>query len=306
MKQQLLLIVACAAISPARAQDTLRNFNPQTTSPVVLQYSGIHSGYYTGHNSLFDEEWAEKYYISGNNQVSGLIAYHAGNNGSYSGNVEYKVYAVGSNGLPGTALATKPVSGGALDISGAPVYTQFDNPVNVKDSFFVSFNLGDYAHHNPGTKKIALKQAPDGSRTAADTLRYGRNAIRWHSHGSALWKDFFKENKKPVLTHFAIFPVVTLKTTSVSDFVSNGQLKMHAVFPNPALDRIQMKISTASITVLNCKILSMDGKIMRQWREEAGIGEKQLHADIAELSQGQYIFLIGSSHGTIAQTFIKH
>lgn len=308
MKKHFLFILFLCLSFTISAQDTLRHFNPQAQPPTAIQYNnGIHTGYYTGHNSLFDEEWAEKYYINGSNQVTGVIAYHTGSNGTYSEDCEYKVYSVGTNGLPNTELAKKEVSGSSLNITGVPVYTPFSAPVNVQDSFFMSFNVGDYAHHSPGTKTIALQHGPDGSRDVNDTLRYGRNAIRWHDHNHAnkVWKDFFKENNTKVRTHFAIFPVVTLKNTSVNDFASNGSLKMHAVFPNPAISRVNMKIATGVPAKLECSILDIRGSVVRKWSESMGVPEFTLSADIHDMPAGQYVFVVSDGYGHLAQTFVK-
>lgn len=308
MKRNFLYILFLCPSHITNAQDTLRNFNPQTQVPTATQYNnGIHTGYITGHNSLFDEEWAEKYYIGGANQVKGVIAYHTGSNGTYTEDCEYKVYSVGTNGLPNTELAVKAIGGSGLNIAGAPVYTAFTSPVNVSDSFFVSFNVGDYAHHSPGTKKIAIQHGPDGSRDGNDTLRYGRNVIRWHDHDHTkkVWKDFYTENSTNLRTHFAIFPVLTLKNTSVNDFAGNGSLKMFALFPNPAINKISLRIGRIRPQQLECIIIDQKGSVVKKWHEKMSANEHTLTAYLENMPAGQYIFIISDGSGNLAQSFVK-
>lgn len=289
------------------AQDTLRHFDPAAKAPTAGQYSGIQSGYHTGRNSLEDEEWGEKYFINGNNQVTGVIAYHTGSAGTYSEDCEYKIYSVGSNGLPDSELGKKAVPGNGVDISGGASYVAFSSPINVSDSFFITFNLGDYAHHSPGTKYIALMHAPDGTRDNADTMVYGRNVIRWHGH-TPTWKDFFKENiNTKIQTHLAIFPVLAMKNVSVEDFVSNGSFEMNAIYPNPAINTLNMNIKMTKASNLRCMILDVKGSMVKSWEEHLTSSEYTITTDIADLPAGQYVFVVGGSSNAnqMAQTFIK-
>ncbi len=304
MKKIFLSLLLMPALS-GQAQDTLKNFNPLAQTPTTLQYGGTANGYYTGHNSYFDEEWAEKYYISGSNQVVGVISYHTGTAGTFTENCEYKVYNVASTGLPGTSLATKPVAGSTINIGGVPVYTGFSANVNVSDSFFVSFNLGDYAHDDPGTKTIALMHGPAGSRAAADTAKFGRNAIRWHDHDDIIWKDFYYENSTPVRTHFAIFPVVAFTGTSVHEYVSVGSLKMGALFPNPATNAATFEVTSEQPEVLNCKLIDITGKQLQNWQEKIGVGAHQVHVGLSDLTAGNYVLIVETAQAGLSQIINK-
>lgn len=304
MKKYTLYILLLAVYN-TNAQDTLRHFDPQSQVPTAAQYTGTQSGYYTGHNSLFDEEWGEKYYINGANQVTGVIAYHTGSNGTYTKNCEYKVYSVGSNGLPVNELGKEAVAGSSIDISGAASFTAFSSAVNVSDSFIITFNVDDYAHHSPGTKRIALMHSPDGSRDNSDTTVYGRTVIRWHGH-TPTWKDFYKENINTKLkAHFAIFPVLAMKNVSVNDFASSGSIQMHAAYPNPATNMINLNIKGIIQSDISCIIMDTRGVVVKRWNEKLNTSEQTISADIAALPSGQYIFIVGDGSGQLAQTFVK-
>lgn len=306
MKKIVLSIFLLQAVA-AEAQDTLKNFNPSLQAPVVLQYTGTTTGYYTGHNSYFDEEWAEKYYISGANQVVGVIAWHSGAAGTYTENCEYKVYGVSSSGLPGVSLATKTVAGSSINVAGVASYTAFNSNVNVSDSFFVSFNLDDYAHNNPGTKKIALMHGPAGSRAASDTVKYGRNVVRWHNHDHTTldWKDFYFDNSTPVLTHFAIFPVVAFATTSVSNYATNGTVKMGGIYPNPATGVMHFEWHSSNTGTINCTIMDVTGKSLKRWSTDVASGSQVIDIDTDSFSPGSYILMVDSKEGSLAQFWVK-
>ena len=75
------------------AQDTLQHFNFNTTIPIVESYQ-YNQGFFSGHNSYGDEEFAEKYEFIGSTNVLGVIAIHQGNAGTSSMNSSYKILVI--------------------------------------------------------------------------------------------------------------------------------------------------------------------------------------------------------------------
>ena len=204
MKKKLLILTAITVSLNAFAQETLQHFDPAVDSPVADEFPGT-DGYYTGHNTYSDEEFAEKYEITGDGTVIGVSAIHVGVDGTSSMNASYKIYEVGGNGLPSTQKASKNVPYTDIPVDGSTYSTMFTNAVSVTDEFFVSFNLGDYVHNDPGTKRIAITQSRR-NKTIIDLGVFGRNAIRWHSHG-ADWKDYRTENFQSLqpAVYFSLF-----------------------------------------------------------------------------------------------------
>ena len=129
------------------AQDTLQHFNFNTTIPIVESYPS-NQGFFSGHNSYGDEEFAEKYEFIGSTNVLGVIAIHQGSAGTSSMNSSYKIYDVGANGLPNTELASKTVANNSIPVDGTHKIVMFNSPVPISNDFFVSFNLGDYIHNS--------------------------------------------------------------------------------------------------------------------------------------------------------------
>ncbi|GAA5042600.1 hypothetical protein GCM10011506_45260 [Marivirga lumbricoides] len=274
----------------------MRNL-PQGTSLTAYTYE-TGWGYYTGHSNLLREEFAEKYYIDGATTVVGVISHHTGIN-TNDNIAEFNVYEVSTSKLPGSILGTKEVAYKDIDLSGESMTTFFDEPIGVKDSFYVSFNLKDYAHGGYAGDTIAVLSGEDGSRTEEDLALYGRNAIRYHNHGTRLWRDFYTQNFTPVATHFAIFPIVEFKdgpVTGIKDkLVSHNQLTLYPPFPNPALSEVSVRYFLTKKSNVTINLLSLSGEIL--YTDNTGnlvSGEYIQKIDTNSLSSGVYIVTIQS------------
>jgi hypothetical protein len=307
-KRIFTFLISISIVSTmALAQDTLRHFNPSSVTPVVEEYLSD-QGYLTGHNDYADEEFAEKYEITGSGDVIGVIAIHEGEEGTSSMNASYKIYSVANSGLPGTALASKSIPNNSIPVDGTPSVVMFSNAVPVADEFFVSFNLGDYAHNNPGTKKIALTHSPDGTRPSSDFDVFGRNAIRWHAHGDAVWKDYRTENfegYQPAV-YFSLFPVVELLTTSTVQFDDEGS-SIGSVFPNPsASGSFTVPVSTESGGQAVFQLFDLTGKLVSENRAALSAGKTDYRYSDNTLVAGTYILLIQIPEGSVSQKVIIH
>ncbi len=282
------------------AQDTLQNYDPNTTNAVADTFPS--QGYYTGHNDYGDEEFAEKYELVGSANIVAIIAIHQGVAGTSSKNASYKLYSVGTNGLPDTVLGTKTVAYNNIPIDGSEYTVTFATPVMVSEDFFVSLNLGDYVHGNAGTKKIALTHSPDGTRDSADFNVFGRNAIRWHSHGSPNWKDYRTENfsgYQPAV-HFSIFPVVEMAASSVIGF--DDQTSIGAIFPNPsAHGSFTIPIETKVGGKVSFQLLDLSGRIVAEDHAILNPGQTDYQFLYNELAAGSYYMLIKTPEGSISQ-----
>ncbi len=291
------------------AQDTLRHFDPQTYTPIVNAYPT--EGFYTGHNTYGDEEFGEKYLISGPGQLLGLIAIHGGTDGNSTMNAAYRVYQVANTGLPGAQIGGKSVSYSSIPVDGSNHFVAFDNPISVMDSFFVTLDLGDYTHNNPGTKRIAVAHSADGTRPMSDFMVYGRNVIRWHSHGpTADWKDYRTENFTPTsglapAVYFALFPIVQMGSASTVQF--HGQAEVGAAYPNPVTgNRVFLPIHLSQSGEAKLQLFNLEGKLLAQQSETLSAGSHELPFDRAAIPSGTYILLIEVPGGQMAQQLIFH
>lgn len=304
-------LVLAAALMPISlwAQDTLRHFDPQVNTPIVNAFPT--DGFYTGHNTYGDEEFGEKYLISGSGQLLGLIAIHGGTDGNSTMNAAYRVYQVANTGLPGAQIGSKSVSYSSIPVDGTNHFVAFDNPISVTDSFFVTLDLGDYTHNNPGTKRIAVAHSTDGTRPWSDFMVYGRNVVRWHSHGSTpVWKDYRTENFAPnsglaPAVYFALFPIVQMGSASTVQFP--GQFELGSAFPNPVHGNyVFLPIHMKQNGEVKLQLFNMEGKLLAQQSQTLTGGSHNLPFDRAAIPQGTYILLMELPGGQIAQQLVFH
>ena len=290
------------------AQDTLQHFNFDSITPIIETYTS-NQGYYTGHNNYGDEEFAEKYEFIGTTNILGVIAIHQGIAGNSSMNGSYKIYEVGGNGLPSTELASKSVAYNDIPVNGTPNTVIFTNPVSISSDFFISFNLGDYIHNNPGTVSLALTHSPNGTRPSSDFNVFGRNAIRWHNgnhNGVAIWKDYRTENfpgYQPAI-YFSLFPILEMNATSIVEF-DNQQSNVGSIYPNPSsLGKFNIPITSKKGGTVNFTLFDMKGKIISKKQTTISAGKTNYLYSDHKLTSNTYILLIQTPEGTNAQQVI--
>lgn len=258
-------------------------------------------GYYLGHNLWKDEAFAEKYNISGMGQVLGVVAHFSGKSVS-NGQIDYKVYAENSSGLPGLTLGQKSFAFQDIPTDGSAHTIMFDNPVSVEDNFFVALDLGDYTHDPLQGDTLCLLSGEDGSRPGLDE-EFGRNAIRWHNHASEDWKDFFTQNFTPISTYFAIYPIMEGAVASVSGVFVNDNPPLF--YPLPAQNNLSISVNLIQAREITIVVMSVDGQILKNELISASIGASTLSIDISDLAAGSYIVSLESGRLRHAKIITK-
>ena len=304
----ITLLLLLTQVCIGQTKDTLSNLS-DTSQLVAFSYNAPSiSGYYTGHNSLYREEFAEKYYLSGTAAVVGVISFHEGVNKN-NNTAEFNIYEVASSRLPGKILGSQKILYKNIDLQRNPMTTLFENPVMVQDSFFVSFNLTDYAHGGFEGDKIALLTGLDGSRNQDDLQHSGRNAIRVHNHDVRLWRDFYTQNFTPVATHFAIYPIVEFSsvTSTENAFVTDENLTVHPTFPNPISDNCVIRYSLAHTSDVQLTIYDHVGKVVySSLNQRKGSGYHEENINFQNFSTGVYICSIVVNQRRLALRLIKN
>lgn len=287
----LSLSILAAFWSYAQKPDTLTNL-PAGAQIYAPQYDQTGQwGYLLGQNSVHRQQFAEKYYVEGMYTIKGLIAHLAGTYEHPLNYVEFNVYAVGENRLPGNRLGGRQVLYQELDLSGDAMPVTFNAPITVQDSFYVTFNVFDYVHGGYDGDTLGLYMGVDGTRSMLDLANFGRNAIQAHNHHKEDWKDFYTQNFTPIATHFALFPIVEVVDETVLT-VNNQSLEIN-IFPNPAVDRIQI-VPKESIDYI--VIYDLMGHVMYQ---EENVASQSM--DVSDWSPGSYVMKMTT--GT--KTFVK-
>lgn len=301
-KRSFILLTAAVSSFVMAQQTTLQHFDPTVITPIVEEYEDG-DGYLSGINAYGDEEFGEKYEIQGTGKLFGVSAIHVGQDGT-AGSVmaAYRAYNVAGSGLPGAQIANYNLSYADVPVDGSLKSIQFANPVNISGNFFVSFRLGDYSHGGLGTKTLALTYAPDGTRTQSDLANYGRNVVRWHSHGATpTWKDFRTENLEnyqPAI-HFAIFPIVELDDMAVVDFNQKGNIG--AVYPNPSNGTFRIPVKSNTGGESTFKLFDMSGKLVAEKSAKLSSGNSEFVFAEEKLQKGLYILWIKTPEGAVSQ-----
>ncbi len=294
----------------AQQTDTLRHL-PANATRMAWMMSGTTNqgtpewGSYLGHNIYGDEEFGEKYAIQNPGNVVGVIAYLGGHSGGTNKNANFRVRAVGGNGLPAASLGNRSIRISELNLSGeTPQVVIFNNPIAVQDEFFVTMDLGDYSHDAQVLDTIYLKAGEDGSRPISDHAVFGRNVVRWHSHGSPAWRDFFTQNFSPYSIYFAIHPIVQFSSASVVH-LANDNIKIQNIFPNPSADFINVEINNALATPFRFDIMDMNGRIVESQNRALTEGLQTVTLDLSNLQAGNYILSLGNSKDRFSTIIVK-
>lgn len=279
----ILILIHYSSLICAQQIDTLSNLT-KGTELYAPQYTGTNQwGYILGQNSSYRQQFAEKYEIEGGATVTGLVTHLTGVFDNPDNYVEFNVYEVADNGLPGNRLGGKQVFYKDLDLSGQAFSVTLSTSISVMDSFFVTFNVLDYLHGGYDGDTLSLMMGEPDSRSAEDLSNFGRNAIQAHNHTKEDWKDFYTQNFTPIATHFALYPIIEIKESVVLNVEkSSEQIKL---YPNPASERvyIQSSINDERITVFD-----FAGKIIFQKNIRTTVEE----IDVSEWTAGGYIIQV--------------
>lgn len=309
MKQIFTLLSLFVALIFAQAQDThtLQHIPPEEATETPNYWGQTSNGqplwgYYIGHNAYGDEEFGEKYEIPDHGDVMAIIAYFGGE-GNSDNTASLRVYSVAEDGLPDEMLGSKTFEYGEVTTDGVtPTMLSFDNEIHVDDEFFVTLDLGDYSHDPLEGDTLVLMMGPDGSRPASDDV-FGRNVIRWHSHGAVEWKDFQTQNFTPLSTYFAIYPVMEGAPLSINDgFIAEEGISM---FPVPCVNELNVRFNALETREVFVHVFNMDGKILQNDRFMASSGENLVQFDVSAYPAGAYVVSVEAEGFRYARVISK-
>lgn len=305
-----LSIFICAAVLTVHVQaseDTLKNHADGLTL-VSDKYTGTGEwGYFLGHNHHEQQQFAEKYYVDDHVHVLGVVVHLTGTVTHTDNEAYCRVFEVKADGLPGAELEHGHIDFGDLDLTGGANVILFHDEAHVEDSFFVSFDLGDYAHGGHEGDTIGVLYAPAGSRNSADLAKFGRNVIQEHGHGSANWSDVYSQSFLNLATHLAIYPVVEFEDhhNSIKQ-VSGKTLAVTAPYPNPAAGSITIPYTLKKDSDVTIEVTDMGGRSV-QALSKGGIsaGSYTETLDLSRLPNGLYHVVVRTDSGALAVRISK-
>lgn len=309
----LLLPLAAAATAIAQDTDTLKNH----ASGVTLEagtYSGGDWGFYAGHNSKEQQQFGEKYLVDDHVHVLGVVAHITTSTGTVNDpnfEVDFRLWeADPATGKPSgsTGIEHGHLHLGDAHIGGANII-MFHEEAHVEETFFVTMDLGDYAHDGLSGDTVGLYHAPHGARSADDIAGVPfRNVFQAHSHGAPNWRDFYTQFTTPtqIATHLALYPIVEMEEHSSIGNISKNGLTISSPYPNPSANLISFPLQLTTQADVSFNIMDISGKIIRT--EDKGYlnaGEHIHTFDISTLPSGTYILSVISSEGSVGVKFNK-
>ncbi len=290
----------CKSCTPSvMTIDTTCNFNATDTLTIYYGDMAPHdSGWSYGHNAYTDMGWAERYDVSGSASVIGgaykLFQIHGASTSTLSATAA--VYSP-SAGHPGTSLGSKaiPYASMTLNSFGANTYFAFTAPIAVTDSFYMSFELGAYTFG--GADTIALISNKSGERT---TTNPNQNLAKWSSDSK--WHYELTENFGGQL-NFGICPIMNV-STGVENYVSKGDLKLFAAYPNPSADIITFNYALNNFSKVTIEIFDAQGKsMMKIAKGNLSAGNYNEKVNLSSFGAGSYFYSISAESGTIFSKF---
>ncbi|MNX83699.1 hypothetical protein D3C86_1154710 [compost metagenome] len=259
-------------------------------------------------NHKAQQQFGERYDISEHGDVIGVIVHVTGTVTNDENEAHVRVFNVAGNGKPGTEIQHGHVHFHDLNLDGSATVVMLDGHAHVHDGVFATFDIGDYAHGGYEGDTIGVLYAPDGSRQASDLSTLYRNIIQEHSHGAAVWSDFYTGNNTPVATHFAIYPIVEFEHghLGINEVVSNGILSFSSPYPNPASGNMAVPFQLTESSEVSLSVSDLTGKeliSMNPGRLAPGTHEQIL--DLSSLTSGQYIVVVKTTKGSLATKISK-
>ncbi|MBT1688117.1 T9SS type A sorting domain-containing protein [Dawidia soli] len=276
---------------------TLKNHAVDAPLEVTKYNKAQGWGYILGHNYMYRQQYAERYDIKGNAEVSGIVTHLKGRYAHADTLAEFNVFNVSERHVPGRKLGGKKVPYGDLNVQGGTTTVLFDDPIAVTDSFYVSFNLFDYAHGGYEGDTIGLYMSVPGSRLVTDFKVAGRNVVQRHNHEFTDWVDFRTQNFTPFAVHFALYPIVTFKEdvpTGIEDnHIEQGGVRLLVPYPNPASEVLHIRYSLAKPSRVTLQVLDPKGNDARRYQLGYVPAENhEYELDVSEFPAGMYIYII--------------
>lgn len=281
--------------------DTLKNFTAnlllKDSLSTTVDWNNNVWGYMVGMGGDYNEEFAEKYYISGRAQVLSVIHHNGGKLSHDKYVAELNIFNVDSTGYPDLKIGRQDVYFGDLKLDGSARNTVFTHPVVVKDSFFVAFNLTDFAHGGFEGDTISLYHTQNGTRPASDIGIVARNTARVHSHVAREWDRINQSATNKWMGYLALFPVVKFENSTgiENQFIAHSGLKLYAPYPNPSSDATIIRFEGNNNTTADISVYNLLGEKIYAATAESIKGVIVEHKiDISTFANGTYLITVNT------------
>jgi hypothetical protein len=304
---------------------TLRNF-PVADTLVLYKLNGS-NGYNNGMNTFGDMAFAERYDFNGADSsvsIIGMVTQFAGTVVAGSANtVQLTVWNLGKplmvasnyflSGFPDTVLNTLSVPVTELGIGSIKdtmkTFYFGDTIARLSGPFFAGYSMS-YNSGNLAGDTVAILSTKNGVRnsslykidtvytatdTTIDTVIYVQNATKWNDN---TWHDNYTQNDS-LFSNLAIFPIVVTKNPTGIINITNNNLTVHRVFPNPCSGSVNFELELASGSDVALHISDIMGNtIYTEIVSNATVGKHTFSILLPmQIKSGSYLYKVSTTAG---------
>lgn len=268
---------------------SIANYNSIEATNLVTPTVPGSTGYMSGHNGKNVTEFADyfDYYIY--TQVKGLlVSVSKAVAGNVNSKVVFKVWSVGSNGLPGNVLGSKEIKLNTLH----PTYVHsimFDEPVDIFGSFFAGYEIS--------------YQYPDEFATYIVSNRSQANDL-------GILNSFYLKQNNAWVSSTSLYSYKTSSTISpISCIVGTDELsKIETellIFPNPSSSVFNLYCNSSDFEKSEISVYNIYGKKVNVVRQQ--IDNSNAYIDLTGNASGIYFVNIMTNNSLITRkiSFIK-
>ncbi len=247
--------------------DTLSNILPGEV--LKSESDNLDWGEWSGHNSLYINQFAERYTQNQKEKILGVILHVAHNYVSLpSSHLVVKVWQ--DLGLPGKVMYEKDIQLADLS-SNTANFIEFDSIVSVGDSFFVGYELFYSSPMDTFSTYMAGNRLNDPFNTA-------------YVYDSQ-WQPLNLYTEGLVHSSFAIMPVVF-------DSIPHGKPPVEpdsdiVLYPNPAQTYCWIEFGKMTVLPVRILVYNLQGEIVSE--DEYGPYQRSVRLETTDFSSGVYI-----------------
>ncbi len=243
------------------------------------------SGFWYGTNVYAITDIAQKYTVTGNVNVQGLLGWAARKGGTNWTSTASIMTVNATTKAPNTSLGnSNPMSGASLTLPALAQWT-FGTPVNVSNStFFTSISIPPFNTVTGDSLGFVTTKLGCSSTDSLSWLKY--NGI-WFS--TRMWFAGFPN------LDIMLWPIVDI-TTGIDNSISRGHLTLLAPSPNPANDKININFNLAENSAIEIEVFDLKGSVVKKISEsKMGIGKHAVSVDLNGLEAGTYLYSINAN-----------
>lgn len=303
-------------------QDTLYNFDGDifdlAFGPNPYFGSGFNWGDYLGHSVYGGDGFAERYEVSGEAWIVGIMGFIVNAGGEFEASDEINLSVFGIDGdYPSEnveATVAIPVAQIQDGMALEATYGELESAHRVEGNFYVGMEIEPYRSAVADRDDYQVYLLGADRTDGPENL----NAIRVSNDG-----EFMDNWLTPTETslskdvYMLIFPVVSYEDpedggdnggdpTSVESVTKVNGLSLMPAYPNPSNDVTNLHFSLENQGLVNIQLFNAKGQVVKQIHNgQLANGEYFIQVEMNDLNNGQYIYVIQTEDAVLSGKVLK-